>query len=215
MVRLLTFTIVMLAMPVTVARAGPAAAAAPGLVALNRCNGQTINDSARNLLEYERHPAAGGSTQLLQRYGLLADVATVLGEEREVLSSVCTDQSQRDALFAQIGALSAWVLALESDVSPKLNASCPAAAKGLPMLMLADAWLALADVVNDQAGKVPSSVANVEPKIQTRAAALGLELPSWRNTSAYWRDQVQVKAKAEIATCPSPSPSAAPTSTKS
>lgn len=213
--RLLTFAMIMLAVAVSVARAGPTSAAVPSLVALNRCNGQTINDSARNLLQYERHPAAGGSTQLLQRYGLLADIATVLAEEREVLSSVCTDQSSRDALFAQIGALSAWTLALESDVSPKLNASCPAAAKGLPTMMLADAWLALADVVNDQGGSVPSSVANVEPKIRTRAAAVGLELPAWRNASAYWRDQVQAKAKADIATCPSPSPSAAPTPTKS
>ncbi|MBV8725157.1 MAG: hypothetical protein JO351_07380 [Candidatus Eremiobacteraeota bacterium] len=215
MMRFLVSAIVMLAVAVSVARAGPASVAGPALVALNRCNGQTINDSARHLLEYERRPASGGSTQLLQRYGLLADLAMALGEEREILDSVCTDQTQRDALFAQIGALSAWALALESDVSPKLNASCAAAAKGLPTMMLADAWLALADVVNDQGGKVPSSVANVEPKVRTRAVALGLELPSWRNTSAYWRDQVQTKAKAEIATCPSQSPSAAPTSTKS
>jgi len=32
-----------------------------------------------------------------------------------------------------------------------------------------------------------------------------LTLPSWADTSAYWRDQVHSQAKAALATCPSPS----------
>jgi hypothetical protein len=46
--------------------------------------------------------------------------------------------------------------------------------------------------------------------VQTRATAVGLTLPAWSETSAYWRDQVHAKAKAAIATCPSPSPSPTP-----
>ncbi len=185
----------------------PRISAAPSIVsAANRCNAQTIDDVGRHLRDYERQPPGGGSTQLIQRYGSLADIASVLGEEREILDSVCSDASQRNALFAQIGALSAWALTLEADVAAKLNASCPAAAKALPTIMLADAWLALANVVNDQGGTVPSAINDVVQKVRSRADTVGLTLPPWSSTSAYWRDQVRDKARAAVATCPSPSP---------
>jgi hypothetical protein len=76
--------------------------------------------------------------------------------------------------------------------------------------MLSGAWLSLANVVNNANGTVPASFQDVIPKVQTRAQAVGLPLPAWADTSAYWRDQVHAKAKAAIATCPSPSPSASP-----
>src|SRR5262249_43934636 len=114
------------------------------------------------------------------------------------------------SLFAQIAATSALALVLEADVAARLNAPCPAAAAGLPTMMLADAWLALANIVNAQNGVVPASFNDVILKVQTRASSLSLTLPAWADTSAYWRDQVKAKAKEAIATCPTPSPSASP-----
>jgi hypothetical protein len=76
--------------------------------------------------------------------------------------------------------------------------------------MLADAWLSLANVVNNDGGTVPAAFASVAPKVQTRAQAVGLALPIWADTSAYWRDQIRLKAKAAVATCPSPSPAPSP-----
>ncbi len=59
-------------------------------------------------------------------------------------------------------------------------------------------------------GAVPTEFTDVIPKVRTRADAVGLALPAWAETSAYWAGQVRDKAKAAIATCPSPSPSTSP-----
>lgn len=184
----------------------PANASVPVLVAAGRCNSQTIDDVSVHLRDYDRRGTGGSSTQLIQRYAALADALKTLNEERDVLDSICSDDAQRAALFAQIAAFSAWTLALESDVAAKLNASCPAAAKALPAMMLADAWLSLGRVVNDQNGVVPRTFSDVVPKVETRAQAVGLALPAWAETSAYWSSQVHAKAKAAIATCPAASP---------
>ncbi|HVR47132.1 MAG TPA: hypothetical protein VMT95_10935 [Candidatus Binatia bacterium] len=190
--------------------AGPARAGPPILLASDRCNGQTIDDASSRIRDYDRHGPGSGSAKQLQRYGALVEVISTLNEERDVLESMCASDLQRAPLLAQIAAYSAWALALQSDVAAKLNASCPAAATALPTMMLADAWLALANVVNADGGAVPASFADVVPKVQTRAAAVGLTLPSWADTSAYWAGQVRDKAKSAIATCPTPSPSPHP-----
>lgn len=183
-----------------------ARAAAPAEVALNRCNSQTIDDASVHLRDYDRRGAAGNSAQLVQRYGAIAEVLSTLKEERDILNSVCTTDAQRSPLLARIASFSAWALALESDVAARLNAPCPAAAKAFPTMMLSDAWLSLANVVNERNGAVPSEFSDVIPKVQTRAHSVGLALPPWAQTSAYWRDQVRDEAKAQIAGCPSPSP---------
>ncbi len=184
----------------------PANARAPVEIAMSRCNGQTIDDVSGRIRDYDRHAAGGDSAHLLQRYGAIVEVISTLNEEREILKSVCSGETEREAFFAQIAATAAWALALEADVAVRLNASCSAAAQALPTMMLADAWLSLANVVNEDGGSVPTAFSEVIPKVQTRAQAVGLALPAWRDTSAYWRDQVHSKAKAAIATCPSPSP---------
>ncbi|HEV3195391.1 MAG TPA: hypothetical protein VGZ06_04580 [Candidatus Cybelea sp.] len=194
---------------------GSTRAATPALLAANRCNSQTIDDVSGRVRDYDRHAAGGGSTQLLQRYGAIADVLSMLNEEREILDSICSSDAQRAPLFAQIAAFSAWALALESDVAVKLNVSCGTASKALPAIMLADAWLGLANVVNANGGTVPPAFAEVIPKIQTRAAVVGLALPPWPDASAYWRDQVRARSKSAVAACPSPSPSPSPPSSPS
>jgi hypothetical protein len=189
----------------------PVRATASPALAENRCNDQTINEVSGRISDYDRHAPGGGTAQLLQRYAALSDVLAMLGEERQILDSLCSTDAQRAPLFARIAATSAWALALESDVAARLNASCQAAATGLPTMMLSDAWLSLANVVNDENGTVPAEFSTVIPKVESRAQAVGLTLPSWADTSAYWRDQVHQKEKAAIATCPSPSPAPSPT----
>ncbi|HEY1867505.1 MAG TPA: hypothetical protein VGG70_04355 [Candidatus Cybelea sp.] len=192
----------------------PAVAARPAAaieIAVSRCNGQTIDDMSGRLRDYDRHAPRTSQGPLLARYGAIADVLSTLSEEHDILKSVCSSESQTEGLFTQIAALTAWALVLEADVAGQLNASCAAAARGLPTMILADAWLALANRVNDANGVVPSAFNDVIPKIQTRAQAVDLTLPPWSETSQYWRDQLHAKEKAEIATCPSPSPSPTPT----
>jgi hypothetical protein len=201
------YVTLMLAAIVLVGRAAPTTAAAPILaVDSGRCNSQTIDDASGRIRQYDRHGPGSGSAKLLQRYGAIADVIATLNEERDILESICASDAQRAPLFAQIAKYSAWALALQADLAEQLNASCPAAASALPQMMLADAWLALANVVNGDGGTIPPSFADVAPRIQTRAATVGLTLPPWADTSAYWAGQVHDKAKAAIATCPSPTP---------
>ncbi len=197
--------------------AGPPAArsAAPVEIAANRCNAQTIQDASQRVGDYDRHAPRDGTSSLLTRYGALAEVISVLNEEREILNNICSTDAQKAPLFAQIAATSAWALVLQADLAARLNASCPAAAKALPTMMIADAWLALGNVVNDQNGSVPTAFKDVIAKVQNNAQKFGLTLPPWSETSAYWRDQVHAQAKAEIATCPSPSPSLSPSATAS
>jgi hypothetical protein len=179
--------------------------AAPVQIAVNRCNSQTIDDASGRVRDYDRHAPGGSYAQLLQRYGAIVDVISTLNEEREILNSVCSNEAQRAAFFAEIAATTAWALTLEADAAARLNSACPAAAQAFPTMMLADAWLALANVVNES-GNMPAQFADVITRIQTRAQAVGLVLPPWAQTSQYWRDEIHAKAKAAIATCPSPSP---------
>jgi hypothetical protein len=198
----------MLMMTLSLALGGEApATSTPVEVAVDRCNGQTIDDASARIRDYDRHPPGGGTAQLVARFGAIADVMAVLNEERQILDSVCSSEAQRAAFVEQIAETAAWALALEADVAARLNASCPAAAQALPTMMLSDAWLSLANVVNGDGGAVPKRFNDVIVKVQTRSQAAGLVLPAWSETSAYWRDQVHAKAKVAIAACPSPSPS--------
>jgi hypothetical protein len=203
--------VVALAVAAIAASAGPGRAAEPVLVAVDRCNSETINEAAQHVRDYDRRGATGNSAQLLQRYGAIVDVIAMLNEERTILNSVCSSDAQRAPLFAQIAATAAWALLLEADLAAHLNVSCPAAAKALPTMMISDAWLSLANVVNERNGQVPTDFNGVISKVQAHAADVGLDLPTLADTSQYWRDQVHAKAKTAIATCPSPSPSPTPT----
>lgn len=189
-----------------VASGGPGAGSATVVAAANRCNSRMISDYQTQIRTYEAHPPRSNPTDLNARLGDIADILAALSEEHNVLDSICATDSDKAPLFAQLNATTAWSLALQSDIAAKLNASCPPAAKALPAAMIAQAWLALAATVNDAGGTVPKSVAEITPKVQVRAAALGLTLPAYAETSAYWRDQVDDQAKQAVAICPTPVP---------
>ncbi|MFY9739341.1 MAG: hypothetical protein WAK11_09865 [Candidatus Cybelea sp.] len=197
---------VLLVCAALVGAALPLRAAAPMQVAVNRCNSQTVDDAYARVRDFDRHAPGPSPDDLLQRIGAITGLLATLREEREILESICASDAARAPLFAEIAATSAWALTLESDVAIQLNHSCPAAARALATMMLSDAWLAMANVVNDSGGPVPAIFADVITKVQRRAQAVGLTLPPWADTSAYWRDRVHDRAKADVTTCPSPSP---------
>jgi hypothetical protein len=208
MSRLLPFAYIVpaLALAVAVMTGAPLKPA----VAATRCNSLTIDGASARIRDYDRHPPADTPSALVARYGAIADVVTTLGEEHGILNGICTSEAQKTPLLAEIAAMSAWAVALESDIAARLNASCPPAAKAFPTIMLADAWLSLANVVNAAGGTVPAEFNEVVPKIQSRAQAVGLTLPAWADTSQYWRDQLDAKEKPLIQACPSPSPTQSP-----
>lgn len=175
------------------------------VVAASRCNSREIGDAQTQIRNYEAHPPRDNPGALNDRLGSIADILQGLNEEHGVLDSVCPD-ADKPPLYAQLNATVAWALALQSDIAAKLNVSCPPAAKALPAAMLAQAWLAIAASVNDNGGAVPKAVVDVIPKVQARAAVVGLTLPAYADTSAYWRDQVADQAKQAVATCPTPVP---------
>ncbi len=165
-----------------------------------------INDYQGQIRNYDAHPPRSNPAALNARLGDIADILSGLNEEHGVLDSFCATEADKAPLYAQLNATVAWALALQSDIAVKLDASCPPAAKALPAAMLAQAWLALAATVNDNNGTVPPSIAEIIPKVQTRAAAVGLTLPTYPETSAYWRDQITDQAKQAVAGCPTPVP---------
>jgi hypothetical protein len=195
-----------------IAAAPPATGAGPTSIvaAASRCNSRMINDYEGQIRNFDAHPARGNPADLSARLNDIGDILQSVDEEHNVLDSICPSEADKAPLFAQLAATTAWGLALQSDIAVKLNASCPPAAKALPTAMLAGAWLAIAATVNDANGNVPKSIAEVIPKVQTRAAAVGLALPAYPETSAYWRDQAALQAKAAVESCATPASAASP-----
>ena len=185
----------------------PIMAATPDTVAANRCNSQVVDESYARIRDYDRKAPSTRIDDLVRRFGAIAEVLKTLHEEHEIVDSVCPTDAARAPLFTEIAASTAWALMLEADIAASLNAWCPAAQKALPTMMLADAWLTMANVINENNGAVPPLFADTILKVRTRAAAAGLTLPAWSETSRYWSDNVAAAAKKEAATCPSPSPS--------
>lgn len=176
------------------------------VAAASRCNSRTISDYQTQIRGYDAHPPRDNPSALNARLGDIAEILEGLTEEHGVLDNVCPNDADKAPLFAQLNATVAWALALQSDIAAKLNVSCPPAAKALPAAMLAQAWLAIAATVNDNDGAIPKALTDVIPKVQTRATAIGLTLPAYPDTSAYWRDQVADQAKQAVAGCPTPVP---------
>lgn len=193
--------------------AGVAATSAAGgpppasmVVAASRCNSRMINEYQGEIRAYDARPPKNDPVAMNQRLTEIGGILESIGEEHNVLDSICPNETDKAPLFAQLAATTAWGLALQSDIALKLNVSCPQAEKALPAAMLGAAWLALAATVNDENGHVPPTVAEIVPKIQSRAAAVGLTLPAYAETSAYWRDQLTSQAREAVKECPTPIP---------
>jgi hypothetical protein len=166
-----------------------------------------INDYASQIRDYDAHPPRGNLGDLQKRFNDINALLQALNQERGIVDSLCDSDAAKAPLFAYIAGTASYALALESDVAVRMNQPCPPAAKAVAQALLAQGWLDLGSVVNDAGGKEPPDVIEAAPRIRTRAATLGMPLPAWADTSAYWRDQQSQAAKAAIEACPSPSPS--------
>jgi hypothetical protein len=201
-----------LAAAILVASFGPAGARTQGtLVAITRCDSKNINEDQDTVQAYERHPARG-STDQLKELGDLQYTIQSLGQERGVLDAVCPETMSRAAFNSQIAAVQGWAYALQADMSIALGPPCPTAGNAIPNQLLAEAWFALAGNVIENGSAVPS-VAAIIPKVQSRAAKIGLTLPAAADTSSYWVSTITDASKAAITAChlPPPTPTPVPT----
>jgi hypothetical protein len=185
------------------------AKATASLVAADRCNGRMVNDYAEQIRDDDAHPPRNNPADLEKRFDDISQLLAGLNQERGILDIMCSTDAQKAPYFAQIGAMAAWALALQSDIASKLEMPCPAGSNGFAQALVAQAWLDLASIVNGE-GAVSHDVAQVAPKVQARAAALGLTLPAYADASSYWRDTISAQAKTSIQACPTPSPTPEP-----
>ncbi|MBV8283234.1 MAG: hypothetical protein JO175_01230 [Candidatus Eremiobacteraeota bacterium] len=191
----------------------PAPASPAAMVAVNRCNAQMIGTLEDQIRGYDAHPPRGDAGDLQKRFNDINEILAALGQERNIVDSVCSGDAAKAPLFAQLGTVAAWGLALESDIALRLDQPCTPAAKAIGQALIAQAWLDLANVVNASAPATPApDVASMAPRVQTRAAGLSFTLPAYADTSAYWRDQIAAQAKAAVQACATPAPSPSPTS---
>ncbi len=192
-----------------------AARPAPALVALNRCGPQNIDDYTTTVRNAEAHPPRGGQAAEFKRFKKLQGVIAGLGQERGILAAVCPQNVDRTAFNAEIAAAQAWAMALEADIATALGPPCPSAAGAVERQFLAGAWYTLAFEVTAEGGTPRPVIAAVIPKVQSRAAKVNLTLPSFADTSAYWRDQVKAATTASLQACATPSPAPAATAAPS
>jgi hypothetical protein len=186
------------------------AAGAASVVAVDRCNGRMINDYAEEVRNDDARPPRNSPADLAKRFDDISQLLAGLNQERGILDIMCTSDAQKAPYFAQIGAAAAWALTLQSDIASKLEMPCAAGSKAFSQALLAQAWLDLASIVASTGGTLPPDVAQVAPKVQTHAAALGLTLPAYADTSSYWRDTISAQAKTAIEACPTPKPTPEP-----
>ncbi len=208
----------------------------PVTVAANKqgiaCNEIVANQITDKVRDFDKHPPSPTDrAALTARYDALDDV---LGEfQREdlvVRGVVCRTDNGRGPIEAKIAAGAAWAMALQADLLAEIWATqCPAAAHDLPASVIADAWVSLAEAMPGAPASdyptpapgpngapptpqpTPQAIAEVIPKIQSRAAALNLDLPDFPDASDYWARGIRQKADADVATCPAPAPAPTPT----
>jgi hypothetical protein len=211
-----TLAVLIAAIPL-VAGAGPALTPGhpqPELVAASRCNGRLIDDDQTQIRDIERHLAGTDPNAIRTQLTDLADTLSALSEEHNVLDHVCTDDNDKLPLFQQINAATASGILLQSVLIGKLYAPCSAAATAVPQALVAQAWLAIAATINDANGTIPVIMAPLIPKVQARAAVLNMTLPTYADTSAYWRDQFADAVGPAMQLCagklPTPPPTAVP-----
>jgi hypothetical protein len=173
-----------------------------------RCNYYVAGTLERQVRSFDRHPPAQSPDALSQRYADLDSVLQQAQIERDILQQLCTS-SEFPPIEDQLAGVAAWAYALQADIASKRFAflKCPATATSASQALLADAWYALATTYDDpDRSTAPASpaplVAEVTPKIRTRAAAVGFALPSLSDATQYWRDTVNGR----VVACPTPSP---------
>ena len=172
----------------------------PSVVALARCNNLNATHYEDQVRDYEKHPPTG-ATDRDARFAALEGVIASADNEMIILQGICSP-ADFQPVAAQLDAVDAWALVLESDLSRQKNATeCPAAEVPIAQGYVANAWLLLSRADLDATGKYPT-VQNVLPKVQTRAAALKLTLPARYDATNYWVTTVRNAGTEAAKGCP-------------
>ena len=173
-------------------------AASPG-VAPRRCNTHLATQLEDRVRDFERHPPS--AKDFNDRFVELQLTISSADQEIGILQSVC---SEPDAvpIVAQLSAVQAWALLLESDLNRQNYAKrCPDAEVAVSRAFVGNAWVILSKTDPTGTGRFPS-VKNVVPKVQARAASLSLTLPAPADATAFWLGQLQHTASEAQNRCP-------------
>lgn len=200
--------VLFMAFPALRAQAGGVSVAAGN----PRCNHDEAGILEQQIRGYDRKPPAPTIDALTQRVADLNELLQQAQIERDILHEICSSE-ERVPIYDQLAGVMAWAYALQADIESKRFTllKCDATAKQAPQALIASAWAALATTFSNVAeegatpGPAPTPaplVAEVMPKIRSRAAAVGLALPPPRAATAYWRDTILSK----VAPCPPPHP---------
>lgn len=171
----------------------------PSVVALARCNNYNATRLEDQVRTYDKNAPTAADRDA--RFVALEGVISSANDEAVILQGICSEPDMQP-IAAQLFAVEAWALALESDLSREKDAkACPAAEIPVARGYVANAWLLLTRADFDATGKYPS-VQNVLPKVQTRAAALNLTLPARQDTTNYWLTTVRDAGTEAAKSCP-------------
>jgi hypothetical protein len=170
------------------------------VVALARCNNYNATHFEDQVRDYEKHPPTSPADRDA-RFAALEDVVSNANNEAIILQGICSP-ADFQPIAAQLFAVEAWSLALESDLSRQKDATaCPAAETPVARGYVANAWLLLARADLEGTGRYPT-VQTVLPKVQSRAAALNLTLPARIDTTNYWMNTVRDAGTEAAKNCP-------------
>ncbi len=172
----------------------------PSVVALARCNNMNATHFEDQVRDYDKHPPATAADRDA-RFAALEGVISGADNEAVILQGICSP-ADFAPIAAQLDAVQAWALVLESDLSRQKNAAdCPAAEIPVAQGYIANAWVLLSRADIEATGKYPS-VQNVLPKVQTQAAGLKLTLPARIDATNYWVTTVRNAGTEAAKNCP-------------
>lgn len=176
----------------------PAHAAAPIVVAQERCNDRTAGELEAQVAYLRKHPP--GDSDLNAGFAALQRLIGELAQEDGVLEATCATQNLND-LRGELRASEALAYLLEADLAMRKFAKCPHAAEGVSGGFVAEAWLELQRATPEN-GAPPASATALLGEAKRRAARANLTLPALSDASSYWVHQVQEAGKQTVATCP-------------
>jgi hypothetical protein len=159
-----------------------------GVVADSRCNDFAVTHMEDTLRRFEAAPPP--PTALDARFAALQQVGRDATDESVILQSVCPEHDLLP-LASSLFAVQAWSLALQSDLAKEEYAQgCPAAELPVVRGFVAEAWVDVTRALQNNP-QPPAVVADVQAKVQSRAAAVSLTLPTASETSSYWLTGIQ------------------------
>ena len=166
-----------------------------------RCNTIVASQLDNRVRQLDKRAPA--TNELADRYNDLQRIISEAAQEEEILENTCPSDASRAPIDVQLGATAAWAYALQSDVvRAKFAITCQTVKDVAAAAFVATAWRELAEVAPPGQATPAPALGEVIPKVESRASAVGLTLPSLADASNYWATQQQDKAKEATEGCP-------------